>query len=109
MITFVRTVVLVVTSALVATVVSSVVDGGAIAVYPDNTGCEHGCRVAAAGWHATYLIYYPCISRAGAVSLTRALLRVEKMCPFATAVSFCFWLAGFAALALTSSASTSRS
>lgn len=93
MITFVRTVVLAATSALVATMVSSVVYCSVSAVYPDIMGCEHGCYVAAGGWPVAYLVDYPGISPVGTVSLTDALLGVDRFRAASFALSLLFWLA----------------
>ena len=108
MITFVRAAVLVVTYALIAAFVSSVVDGSAHAAYPDSTGCEQGCPVAAGGWPVTYFIDYPGIYPVGAVSMSDTLLQVDGFRPSVFAVSFGFWLAVSTALSLSSYAATSR-
>ena len=93
MIKFVRTFVPVVASALAATLASSAVDCSVTAVYPDIMGCEHGCFVVGGGWPVAYLVDYPGISPVGSVSLTDALLGVDRFRPASFALSLLFWLA----------------
>jgi hypothetical protein len=55
-------------------------------------GCESGCLSAAGGWPVPYLVDYPGISPVGSVSLTYALLGIDRIRPAALAATFVFWL-----------------
>ncbi len=84
--------------AMVATLASSVIDGRVIAVHSDIMGCEAGCVTAAGGWPLPYLVDYPGISPVGSVSLSDALLGLDKIRPAALALTFVFWLCASATL-----------
>jgi hypothetical protein len=79
--------------AIVATLASSAIGGTVIAIYPEIMGCESGCLAAAGGWPAPYLVDYPGISPVGSVSLTDAMLGMDRIWPAELALTFIFWLA----------------
>ena len=79
--------------AAVATLASSAIGGTVIAIYPEIMGCESGCLAAAGGWPATYLVDYPGISPVGSVSLTDAMLGIDRIWPAELVLTFIFWLA----------------
>jgi hypothetical protein len=79
--------------AVIATLASSSIGGTVNATYPDIMGCESGCPAAAGGWPVPYLVDYPGISPVGSVSLTDALLGIDKIRPIELAATFAFWLA----------------
>lgn len=79
--------------AAVVTLATSVIGTTIIATYPDIMGCESACLVAAGGWPVPYLVDYPGISPVGSVSLTDAVLGIDKIWPAELATTFLFWLA----------------
>jgi hypothetical protein len=79
--------------AVIATLASSTIGGTVIAIYPEIMGCESGCLTAAGGWPAPYLVDYPGISPVGSVSLTDAMLGMDKIWPAELALTYVFWLA----------------
>ena len=72
---------------------TSAVETRVIATYPDIMGCESACFVAAAGWPLAYIVDYPGLSPVGSVSLTGAVLGLDKTWLPELGISFAFWLA----------------
>ena len=65
----------------------------ALVEYPEIAGCESGCIVQAGGWPAPYLADYPGLSPAGPVSVTGALLGLDRVHALALLCTFSAWLA----------------
>ncbi len=79
--------------AALLTASTSAVETRVIATYPEIMGCESACLVAAAGWPLAYIVDYPGLSPVGSVSLTGAVLELDKTLLPELGISFTFWLA----------------
>jgi hypothetical protein len=61
--------------------------------YPDIADCELSCRVAAIGFPFPFVADYPGISPVGSVSLTDAMLGIDRLLIGPLTASFLFWTA----------------
>jgi len=81
-----------------ATLVSSVIPGKVHVVYPGSMDCVHGCDFLSGGWPFPYLVDHHGISPTGSVSLLGAILGVDIVWVGSLVATFAFWLAVSAAV-----------
>lgn len=79
--------------AVTLTVLSTAVPGTITAVYPDITGCEAGCEVAAAGFPIPFVADYPAVSPAASATAAGALLGVDQVHWLRAIATFAAWVA----------------
>lgn len=87
-----KTVLIVLAGAIAGTLLSTIPDRDAVAVYGGIMDCETGCSVAAAGWPGAFIVDYPGLSPVGSADLFGLLIGSDRFHPAAFATTLGFWL-----------------